>query len=70
MSENYTATWPGGSVVTFTGPGVDLLLDNGDNIDAETIAEALEAAYEAGREARDEELAQRIARSRRPKGDR
>jgi hypothetical protein len=66
---NYEQIWDG-RFVSFRGPGVSALFDSDAELDATAVAEALEAAYEAGRDARDEELAQRIARSRRPKGNR
>jgi len=52
---NYEVKWNsyGSNAVAYIdGPGVEALrLDLGDNIDAESIAEALDAAYTAGREA-------------------
>ena len=52
---NYEVKWNsyGSNAVAYIdGPGVEALrLDLGDNIDTEAIAEALDAAYTAGREA-------------------
>ena len=52
---NYEVKWNsyGSNAVAYIdGPGVEALrLDLGDNIDTESIAEALDAAYTAGREA-------------------
>ena len=43
----YEVSWPGGSAVTVSGPGVSLVLDL-DHIDMGKITEALDGAFEEG----------------------
>jgi hypothetical protein len=52
MEGTYEVKWSGygdSAVAYVSGPGVDALrLGSGDNIDTDAIAEALQAAFEAG----------------------